>query len=233
MIVRKFAAAVVLAALSPACFANAGGATSYTLRDQASSCGGCHGASNAAMTVSFAGPSAMLPGQTVVWTANIAGPSNPTALAGFAAAIQKKAQQPTFSSIAGQPTVTSDMSTTISHGNSQGALDTFTTGTAQYTVNLTMPANAVLGTTYQVYMSADVGRGADQVGWKAANTLTLTVGAPTPTSITPNQAAATATVRSRIRDAEAKLALEAEWIAGLAGGRLVVETFGLSPAKAV
>lgn len=42
-----------------------------------------------------------------------------------------------------------------------------------------------------------------------------------------------ATVRSRIRDAEAKLALEAEWIAGLAGGRSVVETFGLSPAKAV
>ena len=41
-----------------------------------------------------------------------------------------------------------------------------------------------------------------------------------------------ATVRSRIRDAEAKLALEAEWIAGLAGGRSVVETFGLSPAKA-
>lgn len=40
-----------------------------------------------------------------------------------------------------------------------------------------------------------------------------------------------ATVRSRIRDAEAKLALEAEWIAGLAGGRSVAETFGLSPAK--
>ena len=40
-----------------------------------------------------------------------------------------------------------------------------------------------------------------------------------------------ATVRSRIRDAKAKLALEAEWIAGLAGGRSVVETFGLSPAK--
>jgi regulator of RNase E activity RraA len=40
------------------------------------------------------------------------------------------------------------------------------------------------------------------------------------------------TVRSRIRDAEAKLALEAEWIAGLAGGRSVVEAFGLSPAKA-
>jgi regulator of RNase E activity RraA len=41
-----------------------------------------------------------------------------------------------------------------------------------------------------------------------------------------------ATVRARIRDAEAKLALEAEWIAGLAGGRSVVKTFGLSPAKA-
>ena len=41
-----------------------------------------------------------------------------------------------------------------------------------------------------------------------------------------------ATVRSRHRDAESKLALEAEWIAGLAGGRSVVETFGLSPAKA-
>jgi regulator of RNase E activity RraA len=41
-----------------------------------------------------------------------------------------------------------------------------------------------------------------------------------------------ATVRSRIRDAEAKLVLEAEWIAGLAGGRSVMETFGLSPAKA-
>src|SRR5687768_17464256 len=41
-----------------------------------------------------------------------------------------------------------------------------------------------------------------------------------------------ATVRSRLRDAEAKLALEAEWIASLAGGRSVAETFGLSPAKA-
>jgi regulator of RNase E activity RraA len=39
------------------------------------------------------------------------------------------------------------------------------------------------------------------------------------------------TVRTRLRDAEAKLALEAEWIAALAGGRSVVETFGLSPAK--
>ena len=40
-----------------------------------------------------------------------------------------------------------------------------------------------------------------------------------------------ATVRARIRDAEAKLALEADWIAGLASGRSVIETFGLSPAK--
>lgn len=40
-----------------------------------------------------------------------------------------------------------------------------------------------------------------------------------------------ATVRARVRDAEAKLALEAEWIASLAGGRSVAETFGLSPAK--
>jgi regulator of RNase E activity RraA len=41
-----------------------------------------------------------------------------------------------------------------------------------------------------------------------------------------------ATVRTRLGDAEAKLALEAEWIAGLAGGRSVAETFGLAPAKA-
>ena len=41
-----------------------------------------------------------------------------------------------------------------------------------------------------------------------------------------------ATVRARLRDAEAKLALEAEWIASLAGGRSVAETFGLPPAKA-
>ena len=41
-----------------------------------------------------------------------------------------------------------------------------------------------------------------------------------------------ATVRARLRDAEAKLALEAEWIASLAGGRSVAETFGLAPAKA-
>ena len=40
-----------------------------------------------------------------------------------------------------------------------------------------------------------------------------------------------ATVLTRFRDAEAKLALEAEWIAALAGGRSVVETFGLSPAQ--
>jgi hypothetical protein len=193
MNVRLSGAALALAVLSPTCFASAGGATGYTLRDQATSCGSCHGASNAAMTVAFAGPSAMLPGQTVVWTANVSGPANASALAGFAAAIQKKAQQPTFSSIAGQPTVTSDGSTTISHGNSQGALDGFAGGSAQYTVNLTMPGNAVLGTTYSVYMSANVGHGGDQVGWKAATTTTLTVGAPTPTSITPNQAAATDT----------------------------------------
>jgi len=40
-----------------------------------------------------------------------------------------------------------------------------------------------------------------------------------------------ATVRARIRDAEAKLALEADWIAGLGAGRSVIETFGLSRAK--
>lgn len=39
--------------------------------------------------------------------------------------------------------------------------------------------------------------------------------------------------RSRIRDAETKLAREAEWIASLAGGRTVQQTFGLSPAETV
>ncbi len=192
MIVRTVLTALALAALSPACFANAGGATSYTLRDQASSCGGCHGAANPAVAVSFVGPTAMLPGQTVVWTANISGPSNATARAGFAAAIQKKAELPTFTNIAGQPTVTSDSSTTISHGSSQGALDVFTNGTAQYTVNLTMPANAVLGNTYQLYMSGNAGFSGDQVGWQALATKTLTVGPPKPTSLTANQATATA-----------------------------------------
>jgi regulator of RNase E activity RraA len=38
-------------------------------------------------------------------------------------------------------------------------------------------------------------------------------------------------VRERIRDAQAKLAREAEWIESLAAGRSVVQTFGLSPAK--
>jgi 4-hydroxy-4-methyl-2-oxoglutarate aldolase len=42
-----------------------------------------------------------------------------------------------------------------------------------------------------------------------------------------------AAVRSRIGDAEAKLALEAEWEASLAGGRSVLETFGLAPPRAI
>ena len=40
-----------------------------------------------------------------------------------------------------------------------------------------------------------------------------------------------AVVRNRIGDAEAKLALEAEWEASLASGRSVLDTFGLSPAR--
>ena len=40
-------------------------------------------------------------------------------------------------------------------------------------------------------------------------------------------------VRSRLRDAEAKLAREAEWIDSLANGRSVVQTFGLSPARPI
>ena len=40
-----------------------------------------------------------------------------------------------------------------------------------------------------------------------------------------------AAIRDRIGDAEAKLALEAEWEASLASGRSVLETFGLSPAR--
>ena len=42
-----------------------------------------------------------------------------------------------------------------------------------------------------------------------------------------------ASVRSRIGDAQAKLALENEWIDALASGRPVAETFGLSPAESV
>ncbi|MGY6633836.1 MAG: RraA family protein [Alkalilacustris sp.] len=40
-----------------------------------------------------------------------------------------------------------------------------------------------------------------------------------------------AVVRHRIPDAEAKLALEAEWIAGLAAGRSAAEVFGLAPPQ--
>ena len=39
------------------------------------------------------------------------------------------------------------------------------------------------------------------------------------------------TVRGRIGDAEAKLAREADWEASLAGGRSVLDTFGLPPAR--
>jgi regulator of RNase E activity RraA len=38
-------------------------------------------------------------------------------------------------------------------------------------------------------------------------------------------------VRERLRDAQAKLALEAEWVAKLAGGRTVAQTFALPPAN--
>jgi len=38
-------------------------------------------------------------------------------------------------------------------------------------------------------------------------------------------------VRERLRDAQAKLALEAEWIAKLAGGQTVAQTFALPPAN--
>lgn len=41
-----------------------------------------------------------------------------------------------------------------------------------------------------------------------------------------------ALVRSRIRDAQAKLACEAEWISSLASGRSVQQTFGLATATA-
>lgn len=44
-------------------------------------------------------------------------------------------------------------------------------------------------------------------------------------------ALAPAFVRSRFADAQAKQAREAEWIANLAAGRTVVETFGLAPAQ--
>ena len=37
-------------------------------------------------------------------------------------------------------------------------------------------------------------------------------------------------IRDRVGGAEAKLALEADWEASLAGGRSVAETFGLTPA---
>jgi hypothetical protein len=191
-LLRLARAAALLAALPSAAFANSGGATPYTLRDAATSCGGCHGASNPALTVSFSGPTVMLPGNTSVWTATLTGtPQN--ALAGFAAALQKPANNAaTFGNIAGQPTVTGDGMTQVSHGSGQGALDSFAGGSAQYTVNLTVPAGAALGSTYQVYMSGNVGSvGAGN--WKAATTQTLTVGAPVPTSLTPNQATATAT----------------------------------------
>jgi hypothetical protein len=44
-------------------------------------------------------------------------------------------------------------------------------------------------------------------------------------------ALAPATVRARIGEAEAKLAREAEWVASLAAGRSVLDTFGLPPAQ--
>lgn len=40
-----------------------------------------------------------------------------------------------------------------------------------------------------------------------------------------------AAIQRYIGDAEAKLAREAEWVAGLADGRSVMQTFGLSPAQ--
>lgn len=190
---RSIGAALALACLSTsAALANGFGATAYTLREGAASCGGCHGSSNPALTVSFTGPTTMLPGATQVWTATLTGaPVN--ARAGFAAAIQKPpANVATFSSIAGQPTVTGDGMTQISHGSGQGELDNFSGGTAQYTVNLTVPAGAPLGSTYLVYMSGNVGNPVAN-NWRAAATQTLTVGAPVPDSLTPNQAAATAT----------------------------------------
>lgn len=187
---RISATALFLAALPASVLAYSGGATPYTLREGASSCGGCHGASNPALNVSFTGPLVMLPGNTSVWTATVTGmPVN--AAAGFAAAVQKPANNlATFSSIMGQPTVTSDGGTQISHGSGQGALDNFSNGSAQYTMNLTVPAGAALGSSYQVYMSANVG-GTGKNNWRAATTQTLIVGAPRPTSLTPNQATAT------------------------------------------
>src|SRR5687768_15155541 len=89
-LIRIAAAALLLAALPAAVLANSFGATPYTLREGAASCGGCHGASNPALNVSFTGPLVMLPGNTSVWTASITGtPVN--AAAGFAAAVQKPA----------------------------------------------------------------------------------------------------------------------------------------------
>ena len=182
---RLLVAAGLLMVMPPV-LANSTGWTGSTLRDGGGGCVGCHGAQVPALGVAIAGSNALLPGQTTRYTITVTGVTQATARVGYNAAVEKKAVQPTFSNVAGEPTATGDGSTQSTHNNAKTQVG----GGASYQFDLTMPAGAAIGTTYLLYATANAGQGADQVGWDHASNVTLTVAPPTPTSLTANQAMA-------------------------------------------
>ena len=176
-----FAALLVLQA-GPA-HATSSGIVGYNTNRDNAPCAGCHSA-NPALNVSITGPASVLPGQTVQYTVSVNGFSS--GLAGFNAAVSKLAQQPTFSAGAGETQVTGDTTTQIAHGSGGKKANP-----ASWVVNFAMPAGAVLGTNYTLYITGNAGIPGG-FGYDSGTNLVVTAAPPTPTSLTANQATATA-----------------------------------------
>ncbi len=175
-------------------WANSSGVIGTTLRpgDSGGGCVGCHGSAGVVST-QVSGSNVLLPGATTRINFTVSGITNPAAKVGINGAITKDAvNQPTFAVVAGEPEGLSDSNTQARHSNFEFALKTPVNGSASYPFDLTMPAGAVLGSTYTIYAVGNAGRSATQVGWNHAANFVITVAPPTPTSLSANQAAATA-----------------------------------------
>ncbi|WP_181918212.1 MULTISPECIES: choice-of-anchor V domain-containing protein [unclassified Wenzhouxiangella] len=164
-----------------------------TLRpgDVGNGCGGCHGSAGGVSTQST-GPEALLPGVTVEYLITVSEIQIANAEVGFTAAITNDAShQPVFSVVSGEPARTGDSGTQITHTNESQALKLPQDGAASYAVNLTMPNDTPLGTSYTLYAVGDAGKNATQDGWAHAASLAIRAAPPVPLSITADQGSAT------------------------------------------
>lgn len=169
------------------------GAFDGTLRpgDVGNGCGGCHGSSGGVSTQTT-GPPALLPGVTVEYLITVSEIDIASAEVGFTAAVSENApHQPVFSVVSGEPTRTGDGGTQITHSNASLGLKLPQEGAAGYAVNLTMPVDAPLGTSYTLYAVGDAGKNATQDGWAHAPNLSITVAPPIPSSLEADQGNAT------------------------------------------